>query len=235
MPIMTLIEAIQNRHSVRRYRPDPIDETALARLEEAIAQANRQASLHIQLITNEPKAFSGPMAYGKFEGVNNYLVMAGKREKDLDERIGYYGEGLVLLAQQLGLNSCWAGLSYRKISGTYALDEDEKIACYIALGYGQSQGSPHKGKSAGEVSNAGASTPDWFQRGVDAARLAPTAINQQKFFIEYLGADEGELPKVSIRVKGIPFVGYTQMDMGIAKLHFEIGAGLQNFQWEQKK
>lgn len=235
MPIMTLIEAIQNRHSVRRYRPDPIDETALARLEEAIDQANRQASLHIQLITNEPKAFSGPMAYGKFEGVNNYLVMVGKREKDLDERIGYYGEGLVLLAQQLGLNSCWAGLSYRKISGTYVLDEDEKIACYIALGYGQSQGSPHKGKSAGEISNAGASTPDWFQRGVDAALLAPTAINQQKFFIEYLGADAGELPKVSIRVKGIPFVGYTQMDMGIAKLHFEIGAGSQNFQWEQKK
>ena len=85
------------------------------------------------------------------------------------------------------------------------------------------------------MSNAGASTPDWFQRGVDAALLAPTAINQQKFFIEYLGADEGELPKVSIRVKGIPFVGYTHMDMGIAKLHFEIGAGLQNFQWEQKK
>ena len=115
------------------------------------------------------------------------------------------------------------------------LDEDEKIACYIALGYGQSQGSPHKGTSAGEVSNAGASTPDWFRRGVDAALSAPTAINQQKFFIEYLGADAGELPKVSVRVKGIPFVGYTQMDMGIARLHFGIGAGSQNFQWEQKK
>ena len=236
MPIMTLIEAIQNRHSVRRYRPDPIDETALARLKEAIAQANRQASLHIQLITNEPKAFSGPMAYGKFEGVNNYLVMAGKREKDLDERIGYYGEGLVLLAQQLGLNSCWAGLSYRKISGTYALDEDEKIACYIALGYGQSQGSPHKGKSAGEVSNAGASTPDWFQRGVDAALLAPTAINQQKFFIEYLGADEGELPKVSIRVKGIPFAdGYGDSEAALRDrrrlAEFSVGAEKMKRMW----
>ena len=80
------------------------------------------------------------------------------------------------------------------------------------------------------MSNAGASTPDWFQRGVDAALLAPTAINQQKFFIEYLGKVDGGLPKVRIS-KGFSMIGYTQMDMGIAKLHFEIGAGKENFDW----
>lgn len=229
---MTLLEAIRERHSVRRYRPEAISETSLVQLREAVERANSEANLHIQLVTGETKAFSGPMSYGKFTGVSSYLVMAGKRDEDLDERIGYCGEKLVLLAQQIGLNSCWAGLSYRKVSGTYSLEKDEKIACYIALGYGQSQGVPHKSKLISEVSNVSEHTPDWFRKGVEAALLAPTAVNQQKFYIEYLGAESDNLPKVSIRVKGIPLVGYTQMDKGIARLHFEIGAGTENFRWE---
>lgn len=229
---MTLLEAIQARHSVRRYRPVPVSEEIVAELMQAVRQANAEGHLHIQLVTGEPKAFSGPMAYGKFSGVSTYLVMAGRKAEDLDRRIGYYGEKLVLLAQQLGLNSCWAGVSYRRIAGTYTLEKDEKIACYIALGYGESQGIQHKSKSITELSNVSDSTPGWFREGVEAAMLAPTAINQQKFFIEYLGSTNASLPLVSIR-KGTSLVGYTQMDMGIARLHFEIGAGAQNFRWKE--
>lgn len=229
---MTLLEAIQARHSVRRYRPVPVSEEIVAELMQAVRQANAEGHLHIQLVTGEPKAFSGPMAYGKFSGVSTYLVMAGRKAEDLDLRVGYYGEKLVLLAQQLGLNSCWAGVSYRRIAGTYTLEKDEKIACYIALGYGESQGIQHKSRSITELSNVSDSTPGWFREGVEAAMLAPTAINQQKFFIEYLGSTDANLPLVSIR-KGTSLVGYTQMDMGIARLHFEIGAGAQNFRWKE--
>ena len=229
---MTLLEAIQARHSVRRYRPEPIDGAVLDALRPQIAVANEQGRLHIQLVTDEPKAFAGPMSYGKFSGVSSYLVMAGEKADDLDERIGYYGESLVLLAQTLGLNTCWAGLSYTKIAGTYSLEKGEKIACYIALGYGQTQGAQHKSKPIGEISDAGDGTPEWFLRGVQAAQLAPTAVNQQKFFIEYLGRRGSSLPLVSIR-KGTSLFGYTKMDMGIAKLHFEIGAGKENFEWAE--
>lgn len=227
---MTAIEAIRRRHSVRRYRTKPIPEEIQEQLRQAIQKVNEEGALHVQIVIGEPKAFSGPMAYGKFSGVTNYLVMAGTKADDLDERIGYYGERLVLLAQQLGLNSCWAGVSYRKISGTYELKPDEKIGCYIALGYGETQGVQHKCKSVEEISNVSGRTPSWFYDGVEAARLAPTAVNQQKFFIECLGKVDGGLPKVRIS-KGFSMVGYTQMDMGIAKLHFEIGAGKENFDW----
>ena len=229
---MTLLEAIQARHSVRRYLPKPISEDILDVLRARIAEANEEGRLHIQLVTGEPKAFSGLMSYGSFSGVENYLVMAGEKADDLDERVGYYGEALVLLAQTLGLNTCWAGLSYTKIAGTYSLEKGEKIACYIALGYGQTQGVQHKSKPIDEISNAGDSTPEWFLRGVQAAQLAPTAVNQQKFFIEYLGDNGTGLPKVGFR-KGVSVFGYTKMDMGIAKLHFEIGAGKDNFEWAE--
>ena len=164
---------------MRKYTGDPIPENILAVLREKIDEVNGSGNLHVQLVTDEPKSFSGLMAYGSFSGVNSYLVMAGKKDDTLEERIGYYGEQLVLLAQTLGLNSCWAGASYKKIPGTYVLGDDEKIGCYIALGYGINQGNSHKSKAKGDVSNASDLTPAWFNKGIDAVLLAPTAVNQQ--------------------------------------------------------
>ena len=228
---MTILEAIEMRHSVRKYTGDPIPENVLAVLREKIDEVNSSGDLHVQLVTDEPKSFSGLMAYGAFSGVNSYLVMAGKKDDTLDERIGYYGEQLVLLAQTLGLNSCWAGASYKKIPGTYVLEEDEKIGCYIALGYGVTQGNAHKSKSRRDVSNASDLTPAWFNKGIDAALLAPTAVNQQKFQIEYLGkkGDDAK-PKVSAKPT-FSMIGYAKMDLGIDKYHFEVAAGKENFDW----
>ena len=239
---MTLEEAIEARHSVRAYKEQPLAENVVKVLEEKIAVLNREGKLHIQLIQNEPKAFLGTMAkygkfrnvgtmakYGKFRNVVNYIVMAGQKADDLDERVGYYGEQLVLLAQTLGLNTCWVGLSYSKVPGTYVLDEGEKIACYIAIGYGETQGVGHKIKTVEQVSNVSDITPSWFKKGVEAALLAPTAVNQQKFSFEYVGTSNN---RHQVRAKkGFSMIGYTKMDLGIAKYHFEIGAGEVNFEW----
>ena len=227
---MTIQEAIEARHSVRAYKDQPLSEEIVRLLEDEIVKLNNEGQLHIQLICNEPKAFQGTMAkYGKFRNANNYIVMAGKRAEDLDERVGYYGEHLVLLAQTLGLNTCWMGLSYSKVPGTYALGEGEKIACYIAIGYGETQGVGHKIKTVEQVSNATDITPSWFKKGVEAALLAPTAVNQQKFSFEYVGMSNN---RHQVRAKkGFSMIGYTQMDLGIAKYHFEIGAGIDNFDW----
>ena len=227
---MTLQEAIEARHSVRAYKDQPLSEEIVKVLEDEIVKLNNGGQLHIQLICNEPKAFQGTLAkYGKFRNANNYLVMAGKKAEDLDERIGYYGEHLVLLAQTLGLNTCWVGLSYKKIPDTYVLEEGEVIKAYISIGYGETQGVGHKIKSVEQVSNATGITPSWFRKGVEAALLAPTAVNQQKFSFEYVGMSNN---RHQVRAKkGFSMIGYTQMDLGIAKYHFEIGADKANFDW----
>ena len=227
---MTIQEAIEARHSVRAYKEQPLAVEVVKALEEKITELNREGHLHIQLILNEPKAFQGTLTkYGKFRGVNNYIVMAGKKADDLEERIGYYGEQLVLMAQTLGLNTCWVGLSYSKVPGTYVLEDDEKIACYIAIGYGETQGVGHKVKTVEQVSNVSDTTPSWFKKGVEAALLAPTAVNQQKFSFEYVGTKDGHH---QVRAKkGFSMIGYTKTDLGIAKCHFEVGAGKENFEW----
>ena len=226
---MTLQEAITARHSVRKYIDKEIPADIVTALQGKIAEYNKVGNLNIQLVLNETRAFTGMLSYGSFSGVRNYFVMVGKKGADLDERVGYYGEQLVLLAQTLGLNTCWVGLSYRKVPEAYNVGKDEKLACMIALGYGETQGVSHKIKTIEQVSNASDLTPAWFKRGVEAALLAPTAVNQQKFSFEYVGMSNN---RHLVRAKkGFSMIGYTKMDLGIAKYHFEIGAGKVNFEW----
>ena len=231
---MTIQEAIEARHSVRKYLDKEIPADIIAALQDKITECNNAGNLNIQLVQNETKAFTGMLSYGSFSGVKNYLVMVGKKAKDLDERVGYYGEQIVLLAPTLGLNTCWVGLSFRKVPEAYNVGKDEKLVCMIALGYGETQGVPHKIKSVEDVSrsavrtlgsskNASDITPSWFRKGVEAALLAPTAVNQQKFFFhyvskasqsaersfEYLGMKDG---RHQVRAKkGFSMIGYTQM------------------------
>ena len=109
---MTVQEAISARHSVRTYLTKPVEPAIVNALRAEIRACNAEGGLHIQLVMNEPMAFRGFFAhYGKFRGVCNYIVLAGKRAKDLDERAGWFGERLVLLAQTLGINTCWVGLT----------------------------------------------------------------------------------------------------------------------------
>ena len=172
---MTLQEAIMLRHSVRRYVHKPLSAEIVETLRKKIEECNAEGGLHIQLVTNETRAFTGLFSYGKFSGVENYIVMVGRKADNLDERVGYYGEQLVLLAQTLGLNTCWAGLSYRRVDEAYSVGNDEKLTCMIALGYGATQGHKRKSKTAEQVSNVGSDSPEWFRKGVEAVLMAPTA------------------------------------------------------------
>ncbi|MBR1538734.1 MAG: nitroreductase [Bacteroidales bacterium] len=223
---MEIIDAIRARHSVRKYSDRPIEAAAAAALRSAIDRCNAESGLHIQLITEEPKAFaSGLLKYGAFSGVKNYLVMAGPKGHQAEEKIGWYGEQLVLLAQMLGLNSCWVGLTYKKIPGAFALAEGEVVHCEIALGYGLNPGVQHPVKPIGKFYESDAPAPGWFLAGMEAAVLAPTAINQQKFKFFLRGENRVEARAL------FSMAGYTHIDLGIVKYHFEQGAGKEHFEW----
>lgn len=222
---MDLYEAMKARHSVRQYRPQALGEEVVSLLQKEVEMCNREGDLHIQLITNEPKAFDGFMAhYGKFSGVTNYFAMIGKKSASLDEKCGYYGEKLVLKAQQMGLNTCWTAMTYSKIKSAFVIAPGEKLCIVIALGYGENQGVAHKSKpdSAVVKTDSQVPVPDWFKSGVEAALLAPTAMNQQKFLFSLKGN------QVTAKA-GMGF--YTKTDLGIVKYHFEIGAGKDSFKW----
>lgn len=223
---MTLYEAMQNRHSVRSYKDIPIEKDAKEKLQSFINECNAQSNLNIQLLTDEPDAFDNFLAhYGSFKGVRNYIAITGKSGKQYEEKCGYYGEKIVLFAQSLGLNTCWVAMSYSKgkAKQKFKINKGEKLHIVISIGYGENQGVAHKSKPAEKVMNTAGEVPQWFLNGVNASLTAPTAINQQKFVFSLNGT------KVSAKA-GIGF--YTNIDLGIAKYHFELGAGKENFTWE---
>jgi len=223
---MTIQEAIQLRHSVRSYWEKPLDPQTIAALQEEIDACNAESGLHIQLVCNEEKAFKSFLAhYGKFSGVQNYIVLVGPKTPDFDERSGWYGERLVLKAQMLGLNTCWAALTFSKAAAKKhcTIGEDERLGCVIALGYGVDQGRIRSSKSVDECCDAEEPMPLWFSAGMKAAMLAPTAINQQRFFFTLL--PDG---RVKAESKGGPC---SKIDLGIVKYHFSIGAGEENVRW----
>ena len=226
---MDILEAMQQRHSVRTYIDKPIEGEVLSSLETEIAACNAEGNLHIQLVLEEPEAFgAGIFKYGQFKGVRNYLCFVGPDNAELDEKIGFYGERIILRAQQLGLNSCWVALTFNKRKTRYECAPGEKLALVASIGYGETQGKPRKSKSIADVSDAPADAPDWFAQAVAAALLAPTAVNQQKFHFKYLAGEAGAKPRVrATTARGTQ----ADVDLGIAKCHFELVAGKENFDW----
>ena len=223
---MDILEAIRARHSVRKYVEQPIGAAEADRLKAAVERINAESGLDVQLVLEEPRSFSsGVWKYGQFSGVTNYFVMAGPKGKEAEEKVGWYGEELVLLAQTLGLNTCWVGLTYKKVPGTFTLREGDKIHCVIALGYGANQGVQHPLRPVEKFYEAAGEVPEWFLKGMEAAILAPTAVNQQKFkFILHADGSVEAKPLFSV-------FGYTIIDLGIVKYHFELGAGKEHFRW----
>lgn len=212
---MDMLEIMKARHSVRQYEEKRIEIPEREALFHLVKECNKESGMNIQIVFDEPRCFEGIMAhYGKFSGVNNYIALVGKKGADLEEKAGYYGEKIVLKAQELGLNTCWVAMTHGK--SVAEIKKGEKLACIIALGYGANQGVPHKSKPLEQLCSCAKAMPDWFSKGMEAVLLAPTAMNQQKF---YFTLENGG---VSAKAgKGF----YTKMDLGIVKYHFEAVTG----------
>ena len=223
---MELIDAMYARHSVRKYLPKPIEAEHVSLLEEKLSQLEKESGLRFTLFLDEPEAFSGRLAhYGSFTNCRNYITVTGAKGRDED--VGYYGEKLVLFAQQIGLHTCWVALTYNHSQIKVKKEQGQKLYIVISIGYGANRGLPHKNKPMEQLyrlEDKNATMPDWFRAGLVAAMTAPTAINQQKFLLTLMC--DGS----TVKAKALPGP-YSKMDLGIVKYHFEIGVGEKAFRW----
>ena len=164
----------------------------------------------MQLVVDDPECFDTLLAhYGMFKNVKNYIAVVGpKSMADLD---------VILAAQMMGLNTCWVAGTYKRGKCKADIAGNEKIVCVIAIGYGENQGTKHKSKPLSKICDIPeADMPVWFKNGVKAAMMAPTAMNQQKFFITL----DGKEPVITAG-RG-PMTG---IDLGIVKYNFEAASG----------
>ncbi len=219
---MSEIDAMKSRHSVRNYQNKKIEADKVEKLNTLIAECNKKGNLHLQFLEDAGKTFNKllnkAMGLGSAPSV---IACVGPDDDTVEERVGYYGERIVLAAQEMGLNTCWAG-TYNAKNVRAEIDEGERLVIVIAIGYGVNSGKERKSKTMEQVISGKGDMPYWFNFGVEMALLAPTAINQQKFEIRLNDDDTVDF----IDKGGI----YSKTDLGIVKYHFEVG---KNFAKEQ--
>ena len=220
---MTIKEAIKERHMVRQYTDKTIPTDIVESLNARITENNIKYNLHLALVVGNSDGIGSMAKLLLSKTVNNYIVLAGVDAPNLDEKLGYCGADLILYAQTLGLNTWWVGGMFNGKGALKNLNnKDVCVNGVIAIGYGKTQGVPHRSKTAAEISRYNGKTPQWFVDGVDALLYAPTALNKQPYVVS------GDGNKVSISAGNGHFSG---IDLGIGKYHFEVGAGKENFEW----
>jgi len=220
----TINQAINDRYSVRKFLKTSISNEDKMKIQTQIEKINQISNLNIQVRYDEPKAFDTFKSYGSFENANNYILMVGTDDNNLNEKAGYYGEMLVLYLTSIGIGTCFVVASYSKRKVSVDLAKNEKLAIVIAIGYAGDGNRRHiHKKTTTDVSNLNNESPLWFKAGVEAALKAPTAINQQRFRLTLLS--DGKVEAKAL------FGFYSDIDLGIVKCNFEFGAGKENFVW----
>ncbi len=207
-------DAMLKRSSVRKYTGAP-DKAQLDRLGVLCRKLSWQG------IT--VRMFKGPGLKSQIKGTDVYAVVVAKKNTPM-ELEGFMGEALVLEATAMGLGTCWLGAGFYPeiINRNVNLQNDEVVHCVISLGKCELPAFAPKRKDVvklcGKTEEELAALGVWQKEAVMAARLAPSAVNQQPWKIE---ADK---TGISILETSVLLKKYAPLDRGIAMLHAAVGA-----------
>lgn len=219
---MTMQQAMKERHTVRKFTDQTIDEQQLADLKKRVDEDNRRYDVDISVETDQTNGVSGIIRLLMTKNVRNYLILASTDRSNVDVALGEAASDLMLYAKTIGLDTWYIGGTWNRKSVESETSAQHVIGI-IVFGYGENHGKPHASKTVQQVSKYKGEAPQWFVNGVQAALLAPTPLNKQPFFIT------GKGNAVSIQVDGGIFKG---ADEGIVRHHFELGAGKHSFSWK---
>ena len=246
-----LIDAINIRTAVRAFDNEPIDDDMARQLTMTLDPINLLADLHIQLVRDQPGVFAEANASGHLANAANYLAIVGpKNDDEAKERAGFYAERVVLTATLRGLGTLWVAGSWDRDQAARhcRVSDAQELYLGVVIGYPANH-LAYQAKSYAQLTEEQRthrtsktfeqftptmsdeerqSAPDWFKAGVEAAMKAPSAMNRQPITFTYNAADDTAAAHID------PTAGdehWALNDLGIAKLHFQIGAGQGQWAW----
>jgi hypothetical protein len=244
--------AINARRSRRNYdKSRSIGSEARKRLHDICSGFRPFSGVRVEFIDESPyDIFANALGfYGNIKGAPAFLAFIGDTsDPNVQEKMGYTGEAAVLEATSLGLGSCWAALTYnaRAVKSLVRLEKEEKMICVSPVGYTTEQwsfeekvfsgfGANHQRKPLLSMASGlpEPSWPGWAGSAVEAARLAPSAMNRQPWGFRV----EERSITIYVKDRGPEFNVARRLDCGIAMLHIELGALNQGVsgQWELLK
>ncbi len=244
LPVNSWYDAIFLRHSQRKYSAKVPSDEITARIETVCNEFKPFPGTRAVLVrspaTDVFTGAVGPFFY-KVTEAPYYIAFIGTTSvPNIQSITGYLGEGVILDATSLGLNSCWVGGFYRRepVLKQIDLQEDERLLAITPIGYSKEE-SDRVGVSSKRyrrkdldklVTSGSLSENSWVKTALEAVRIAPSAANRQPWRFQ-IGSDSVTVSSNSKR-KG--FRVSRSLDCGIAMLHLELGALAQGVKgnWE---
>lgn len=232
---MNTLDAINKRKSRRSYISTPIDKNIIVHFEALMKAYNEKENLHIQFIKDGSKPFKGiKNSYGMFSGVQSFFALVGpKNDENSREKLGFYGELLVLEATKYNLGTCWVAGTYNKKDCPCSLKDNEELFCVIIVGHVEEKLSfkentiyklAHRStKPLEALYSSQEEIPDWFLVGMKSVQKAPSAINKQPVNFDFMKG----VVTASIADKA----DYERIDLGIAKVHFHLAVERGSWEW----
>jgi hypothetical protein len=220
--------AVNVRCSKRSYdKSRPMGSAVREKLHAACADFKPYPGARAVFVSEPPDdIFANAMGfYGNIKNAPSFLAFIGDMsDLNVQEKMGYTGEGIILEATSLGLGTCWVALTYnsKSVSPMIKLAGNEKLLAVSPVGY-----------TVEKWTFEGPQWPKWARAAAEAARLAPSATNRQPWNLT-IGKDS---ITISIKSTGMDFNVSKRLDCGIAMLHIELGAlscGVHGY-WELLK
>lgn len=231
--------AIEKRRSRRHFDPNlPIAPEALTALDKVCNQFAPFPHARSRLVTESAESvFKGIIgSYGKVKDAPAFIAFIGNMDDPfVHEEVGYTGEGIILEATALGLNTCWVAGFFRPeiVASLIEVSNKERVLAITPVGYAQEFESWEEksmtgfGRSHNRLALSKLvrglpreKWPDWVNICLEAARLAPSAANRQPWSFDV--QDDGIT--VFVRTRGPVFNVSKRLDCGIAMLHLEVAA-----------
>ena len=235
IPVESWYKAIFTRRSRRKYKKDTVPQNKVAHLASA-CESFRPFPEARAVLVMEPsdqvyRGFIG--SYGKIEDAPGYIAFIGNMESSrFQEAVGYTGQGIILEATALGLGTCWVGGYFRPeaVDRQISTARNERVLAITPFGFSKDSfsfqeklmigfGRLHKRKPLSELVT-GTPKQEWMKTALEAARLAPSAVNRQPW--RFVCGDRSI--SVSLDKKRDTYKISRRLDCGIAMLHLELGA-----------
>ncbi len=238
IPFSRWYPAIPKRRSRRQFEPTPVVPELLEHLRTVCTEFRPFPNARAVVVTESPdRVFRGAVGpYGKIKGAPAFIAFIGNMDSPhVQEEVGYTGEGIILEATSLNLATCWVGGFFRPkvVASLIGISENERVLAVTPIGYAterQTQeerlmtgfGLTHRRKALSRIATGlqKSEWTDWIKAALEAARLAPSAVNRQPWKIHV----EPDSITVSVNRRVPNFNVSRRLDCGIAMLHIEVAA-----------
>ena len=244
LPVDSWYRAIFLRHSHRQYSGEPPKDDVTDRIETVCNDFRPFQGARAVLVRDSGKdVFKSAVGefFYKVKETPFYITFIGDmNESNVQAIMGYIGEGIILEATALGLNTCWVGGFYRRESVLkhIELEDGEQVLGITPIGYSRDEKDrvgvstkPYRRKSIDKLILSGdVDEKEWVRPALEAVRVAPSAANRQPWRLEI--SENSIMISADSRREGSGVS--RRLDCGIAMLHLDLGAQSYGVQgsWE---